>query len=145
MNEKFWKRVDKSGECWVWIGPRHPTGYGEFYLSGVFWKTHRFAWAEENGPIPAGMFICHRCDNPPCVRPDHLFLGTPGDNARDRARKGRSNRRGEGNSSAKLTVEQVKAIRIARGTQFAIARQFGISQTQVSAIRRGEAWPHVPR
>lgn len=81
----FWAQVHKSGDCWEWKGKRYPSGYGrhsKFY-------AHRVAYELVHGPIPAGMFVCHRCDNPPCCNPAHLFLGTPEDNAKDRERKGR--------------------------------------------------------
>lgn len=89
--QRFWAKVDTSGDCWEWQGRRFPTGYGGFYAGGrVNWYAHRFVWTLVNGAIPQGMHVCHHCDNPPCVRPDHLFLGTPKDNMRDRDRKGRS-------------------------------------------------------
>lgn len=92
---RFWFRVDKSADCWTWTAAR---GAGKFDY-GYFWtdskklvKAHRYSYALANGPIPEGMVICHRCDNPPCVRPDHLFLGTQKDNIRDMDAKGRGRR-----------------------------------------------------
>jgi hypothetical protein len=85
---RFWSRVDRSGDCWLWTGARHPFGYGMVVL-GRRWYAHRLAWTLSNGPIPAGMCVLHRCDNPPCVNPTHLFLGTFRDNTADMHAKGR--------------------------------------------------------
>lgn len=85
----FWSRVKKSDGCWEWMGNRGPRGYGTIKVAGKVYRTHRYAYALVNGPIPEGYFVCHRCDNPPCCRPDHLFLGTAKDNNHDMMRKGR--------------------------------------------------------
>lgn len=92
---KFWARVDKTpglgpeGTCWQWTkGPKN--GYGQVWWGGRLQLVHRVCWELSYGPIPEGMLVCHRCDNPPCVRPSHLFLGTHGDNARDAWAKGRA-------------------------------------------------------
>lgn len=91
--ERFWAKVDKSGDCWVWTAAKHDFGYGVFQLgrgpSEGLRRAHVLSWLWSNGPIPDGLVVCHRCDNPPCVRPDHLFLGTLGDNTRDMVAKGR--------------------------------------------------------
>jgi len=93
--ERFWSRVDKShgkepqSNCWVWTGGLDAEGYGVFYIGNKRWQAHRFAWELAHGPIPCGQKICHRCDNPPCVREDHLFCGTQRENVLDAARKGR--------------------------------------------------------
>jgi hypothetical protein len=93
-----------------------------------------------NGPIPEGLFVCHRCDTPACINPDHLFLGTNAQNTADRHAKGRS-AAGESNGRAKLTAEQVDGIRALRGMPLsAIARRFGMSQRAVGAILRGVNW-----
>ena len=86
---RFWNKVDKSGNCWVWTAHHNPDGYGRFRIGDKFYSAHRVAWEKENGPIPAGMCVLHRCDNPPCVRVSHLFLGTNSDNVQDCLQKGR--------------------------------------------------------
>lgn len=90
--ERFWQKVQKGDGCWVWtgavvLGKREK--YGRFLFNGKVRGAHRVAWELTNGPIPEGIFVLHHCDNPPCVRPDHLFLGTNSTNMLDAARKGR--------------------------------------------------------
>lgn len=97
IEERFWEKVDKSGDCWVWTGALGGRGYGYIAKPGGsaanpgahMIPAHRVSWEIANGQIPDGLLVCHHCDNPRCVRPDHMFLGTDLDNARDRERKGR--------------------------------------------------------
>ena len=94
IEQRFWPRVDKSGECWVWTGAISH-GYGVVGTgghSGVV-RVHRLSWELAIGPIPKGLHVLHRCDNPPCVNPAHLFLGTQADNMRDMREKGRARKR----------------------------------------------------
>ena len=91
LEQRFWERVRKSDGCWLWTGRHRPDGYGQLLTAErrvVY--AHRLAYEIHHGPIPDGMFVCHHCDNTPCVRPDHLFLGTHADNMRDMREKGRA-------------------------------------------------------
>lgn len=125
MVARFWSHVDVSGECWVWLGCRNHRGYGLFGVNGKCRSAHRVAYEIAHGIIPDGLFVLHRCDNPACVRPDHLWLGTHADNMNDRNVKGRTAKgerhaarihpermpRGEKHYLAKLTDTQVRFIR----------------------------------
>lgn len=87
--DRFWSHVDKSGNCWLWTGALNKDRYGRFQLHGAIYNASRVAWTIACGPIPPQYDVCHSCDNPTCVCPEHLFLGTPKDNARDMVLKGR--------------------------------------------------------
>src|SRR5688500_2653189 len=88
--DRFWPKVQKSDGCWEWTGAKQPAGYGNFYFRGVVQLAHRVAWELANGPVAVGQHVLHRCDNPRCVRIEHLFLGTHADNMRDMLSKGRA-------------------------------------------------------
>lgn len=144
LEQRFWAKVDKSGDCWIWTGCRSQLGYGQ--ISG--YRAHRVSWQLAHGmdSIPAGMFVCHKCDNPPCVNPAHLFLGTARDNNADRARKGRGvYLRGPAHHQAvkNLDADKVRAILSDPRPRRAVARVFGISPGTVSRIRRKEHWLRV--
>lgn len=88
---RFWTKVKIAKQCWEWTASTYKKGYGSFWLNGRNVRAHRFSYEMLIGPIPAGMKVLHKCDNPKCVRPDHLFLGTINDNNKDKARKNRAN------------------------------------------------------
>lgn len=143
----FWDRVDTSGECWEWQGARTRDGYGVVSVFGNAERSHRVAYILEYGRIPNGRIICHSCDNPSCVRPAHLFVGTDKDNSDDKKLKGRGVNGihlGEKNPSSKVTWPIVAAIReeYTTGdiTQRLLAEKYGIVQSQVGRIVRGEHW-----
>lgn len=149
--QRFWDRVDTGDGCWEWRGAKNRLGYG--MLSGPEFKggvvrAHRFAYALLIGPIPKGMVICHRCDNPSCCNPDHLFAGSQSDNIHDMWRKGRNRTPyGERASAAVLTEAQVREIRdvYARGAMngVEIAACYGIGRSTVYSIINQETWKHV--
>jgi hypothetical protein len=152
---RFESKVVKSDEssCWTWVGPKFDTGYGMFCMSGRERKTfaaHRVSWMIHfKMDIPAGMFICHTCDNRICVNPEHLYLGTPTQNNTDTVKRGRANRKvGSDCSWAKVTEAQVRKILESpyeSGANSRFSREFGIHQSQVSHIRSGRRWSHIAR
>jgi len=169
---RFWAKVDKSaGEdgCWIWTAKRNLGGYGHFW-DGTYLASgrnrlaiaSRWVYEHTNGPIPDNLLVCHRCDNPPCVNPSHLFLGTRDDNLRDMMNKGRDRHpcgpdhgmrlrpdrtpKGVRNGRAKLTEVEVLAIREAHEagrSQRAVARDFGVRPETVGHIVRRKTWTHI--
>jgi hypothetical protein len=143
---RFWSKVQKSPTCWNWIGAIS-CGYGHFNVNGIIYRSHRVAWMLAYGEIPPGLHVCHHCDNPPCVRPDHLFLGTMRDNIKDASRKGRI-ARGEKQGSAKLDSEQVLEIRrtstnpVGR-SDVIFAAKFGVEVHAIAKARKGFSWKHI--
>lgn len=146
--EDFYRHTTQVGECIEWQGKTQQDGYGCLGYQRKHWLAHRLSWTLNNGPIPDGICVCHRCDNPRCVRVDHLFLGSHAENMADMKTKGR--RRGintcDQNGRAKLTSAQVQEIkqRYVRGSssngQVSLAAEFGVSQSAISCIIRDETW-----
>lgn len=146
--DRFWNKVDKKNGCWTWKGYLDKDGYGNFLFNGKLIRAHRFSWILEHGEISdKKLYVCHHCDNPPCVRPDHLFLGTNQDNMLDMIKKGLMFWRGSRNSQAKLKEEQVLKIREMYSTgeysQQKIASIFGVNQTLIGFIVRRVKWQHI--
>ena len=149
VEKQFWARVERQGpeDCWEWQGSRLPAGYGTFGSLGKTLYAHRVSWELHFGAVPQGLFVCHKCDNPPCCNPVHLFLGTQGDNLQDMKQKGRS-QVGERHWNVKLSETQVLEIRnrYSRGqiTQDELAKEFGVSQGTIWDIVGGNSWSHLP-
>jgi predicted XRE-type DNA-binding protein len=132
--------------CWKWPKSLHKDGYGHLTYHGKYWLASRLAWHLSNGDIPDGMCVCHKCDNPACCNPDHLFLGTHAENMNDMKHKGRRKKINahEKNGRAKLTKQDVMQIRhlyhAKKATQTQLAKLFGITQTSISLIVRNKSW-----
>ena len=146
VEDRLYKRVRKTEGCWLWQGSLNPKGYGMMSIDSRPRLVHRISWQVAHGPIPGGAFVLHKCDNPICVRPDHLFLGTQQDNMSDMVAKGRHNPGhvpGEKNGCSKLTEVQVRSIRQSNLPGVVLARKYGISPAQISDIRNRKSWRHL--
>lgn len=141
--ERFWEKLERADGCWTWPYGGHPFGYGSTTFRGHRKLTHRLAWELTHGAVPPGLYVCHKCDNPPCCRPEHLFLGTPLDNARDRTRKGRSRKRGTPLVLTESDVRQIRVRRAAGETLVRIAAAFGVDHSAVWQIVHRKAWAWV--
>ena len=154
---RFWEKVKRGQGCWEWTGSKDPCGYGHIFIKWSSGKpvsdgAHRVSWIIHNGKLPRGKHVLHKCDNPGCVRPDHLWIGTHQDNMADRQKKGRSRGApGETNSHAKLTQEQVDEIRRLfvpnrnrpknqPNTTRDLARRYGVTPSQIYHVYRGWSW-----
>src|ERR1700743_3097884 len=137
---RFWKRVDKTGTCWLWKGVPRADGYGRLRVDGKQWTAHRYSYFLHNGPIAEQLCVCHSCDTPLCVNPDHLWLGDNITNTVDMIIKKR-HAFGTRNGRAKLTESQVQTIRRMWhtatdkwGLKSALARQYGVSWSCIAFI-----------
>lgn len=158
-------KIDPKTGCWNWKKARDGSGYGSVFVDGKPMKAHRFSYLKSYGKIPNKMYICHRCDNPACVNPLHLFLGTPRDNLRDCAQKGRIylqkhpekscfgkkwwidkyQIKGEKKYNAKLTTKQVLKIRELSKTMTnrQLAKKYGVDRSTICHIKFRRRWCHV--
>jgi hypothetical protein len=154
VESRFWKNVDQreEDECWPWTGCR-THGYGALHFdrrNGVE-LSHRISYVIHYGSISYGVCICHRCDNPICVNPNHLFPGTQSENMRDMWKKGRGrvfHHQGERNPASKLSESAVlEIIKMRTGGKklSEMSKMFGVSKSNISSICRGKTWPHVLR
>lgn len=160
--ERFWSKVQVNDleECWLWLGGRSPDGYGKFKVDGRTVRAHRFAWKCENGAIPTGMQVLHRCDVPLCCNVKHcLFLGTNDDNMADMVRKRRSAhgdrnvarrrpdllrpRKGDKHPFAKLHAMDIPAIRASSEALGVLAVRYGVSKAAICMARKHQTWRHV--
>jgi len=144
--ERFLSHVDKSSPCWTWTANKDAKGYGRFRFHGrQSFHAHRASYVLFVGPIPDGSLVLHRCDNPSCVRPDHLFLGNYSDNLIDCIRKGRRTFPcGERNGYHKLTRQSVVEIRThAETPTMVFAERYGVSRDAILRVKHGETWKGV--
>lgn len=151
----FRKRVNKNGRpnsvigpCWEWTGAKLKRGYGTLNVHGRKRLAHRYSWTMEHGPVPAGKLVLHKCDNPSCVRPTHLFVGTHKDNTQDMIAKLRG-AQGEKQHAAKLTAQDVADIRKRyrryshqHGTGV-LAREYGVGAVEIWRVVHGHRWRHL--
>jgi len=141
--DRFWSKVDKSGDCWLWMSSLKPDGYGEFWFNGKIILAHRMAYELEVGSIPDGLLVCHACDVHRCVRPDHLFVGSQAENMADMASKGRA-AVGEKHARTTLCDVDVLLIRSIEGpSSRAIASWFGVGKSTINNIRNCQSWAHL--
>ena len=145
----FFKRttiVDASTGCWLYKGYRQTCGYGQLYVEGRRILAHRMSWIAHKGEIPAGMLVCHTCDTPRCVNPEHLFLGTHKDNSDDCVSKGRAYMQRTGADfsftrlprSRKLSEQKVQAIRESTADLASLSEKYKVSKACISMIRNGK-------
>ena len=145
---RFWMKVKKTENCWIWLGAKLKPGYGKIQINKRPILAHRFSYELANGPIPPGLFVLHHCDNPPCIRASHLFLGTQKDNQQDSKRKGRRvDRGGEANTQAELEEREIIEIRekysMGRITQKDLGSEYGVGQDHISRIINKKRWAHA--
>lgn len=149
--DKFWAKVDDTNDCWKWLGTKDKNGYGLMYVghilgSGTTIRSNILSHLINIGPIPKGLFVCHTCKSKECCNPEHLELGTPRKNARDRVRDG-TVLVGSNNPSSKLSVQDVKEIcRLyfnEKYTQVKLGELFGVDYTTIGLITTGKHWSHI--
>jgi len=145
LSMRLWCHTRIGSGCWEWQGIK-TCGYGRISWRGKLWRVHRLVYVLAYGPIAHGLFVCHRCDNPSCVRPGHLFLGTPAQNSADMRAKGRSSALwGDRRPNAKISNQQVREIRelLNRGVKNRdVAEMYHVSRTLISEIKNGHARHH---
>jgi len=153
---RFWMKVKSGCGCWMWMATKNPKGYGRIVVNNRLESAHRVSWRLHFGEIPDGICVCHRCDNPSCVRPDHLFLGTNNENVADKVAKGRSRCSvGSLNPRAVLTEADVIAIRSEydaaplihgikpRRINTNLAKRYGVSVGQIEKVVYRKFWRHI--
>jgi len=147
IRERFTDKYEAGDpdDCWEWQGQRNDQGYGLFSIEGRQNRAHRIAWQLHNSATPGLLFVCHHCDNPACVNPDHLFLGTVADNTQDMYDKGRG-MAGEKHYFAKLKTKDIPEIRYRHEEgerSVDIAKVFGVARTTINDVVSGRTWKHV--
>jgi len=147
--ERLWRHIspEPMSGCWLWTASETQFGYGQINYKRRPERAYRLAWLLYRGEIPRGALVCHKCDNPPCCNPDHLFLGTHQDNCDDRERKGRSRPPlGERHAHARLTAADVLRIRALAGTRTleSLAEEYGVWNSTIYRAQSGKIWKHLP-
>lgn len=146
---RFWKKVDKSGNCWLWKAYIKTNGYGQFQIEKKPYLAHRISWIIHNGDIPNGLQVLHKCDVRNCVNPNHLWLGTQGDNVRDMEKKNRGvHPTGEEHGRSKLKEFEVRQIKTALKTPYHgivndLAFKYGVDASHISKIKSKVSWKHI--
>lgn len=146
LRERFFLYTRKKDGCWDWVGYRDPNGYGRLNVNGRPVLGSRISYMLHYGDIPKGGVVCHKCDNPQCVNPEHLFLGTQADNVADMHAKGRARKRalkGEAHHAAKVTEVIVREVRGRIEPTSYLADLYGLSRTTIDDIRKRRSWAHV--
>lgn len=146
--DRFWRKVKKTKDCWLWIANKSNRNYGMFAINNKKVSAHRYSYKYHYGSIPNGLYICHKCDNPPCVNPKHLYAGTQSDNLKDAANKNRrvyTSRQGSKNNLSKLKEIDVLKIRSLskNKTYKEIANMFNVDPTNIGYIIRRRTWTHI--
>ena len=146
LKDRFFRYVRQTDGCWEWLSYIDPQGYGRLNYKGRPMLASRISYLIHFGEIPEGQGVCHKCDNPSCTNPDHLFLGTQADNVADMHSKGRGRKRGMKGTEhhhSKLTDDDVRAIRQSAESDSSLAKQYSVSRPTIYAIKRGLTWKHV--
>lgn len=141
MADEFGRWFAKGDGCWEWTGALDKDGYGVFSYAGKTYRAPKIALELDGRPVPEGLYACHHCDNQPCVRPDHLYPGTPTQNMEDAKSRGRL---ASGSRRSRLSEADVVAIRASTDTHSAIAAMFGVSRAAISLIKERKTWRHLP-
>ncbi len=148
--ERYWSKVNKTDSCWLWTAAIQQKGYGTLMCDKERHSVHRISWTLHNGQIPHGCFVCHKCDVPNCVNPEHLFLGDNTDNMQDASKKGRLKKpdnfgKWGTNGRSKLTASAVLEIKSLRGiiSQRQIAYLYNMSKPAINHVLRGRVWGYV--
>lgn len=138
--------VNEANDCWEWQASLNTNGYGQFRFRNRPQQAHRVSWVLHHGEIPAGLYVLHKCDNPLCINPDHLFLGTQAENIADAMSKDRWRTPrpvGESHGNAVMTEDDVRAIRASSEPSRRIAKRYGVTQSAIQHIRKRRSWQHV--
>lgn len=135
-------KLSANGQCWLWVAAIRPDSYGQFHIRRKPFAAHRASYLLFVGDLVPGRLVCHTCDVPRCVNPEHLFLATCAENSADMVAKNRSSK-GEAHSQAKLTEAEVLAIRATSGVSAQVAEKFGVDASLVRMIRRRAIWRHI--